>query len=502
MGKGKSVTNADSFLTPKREDSLSTRIRDFFLAFADLFKLPAGFWIIIVGFMINSMAYFGMLTLIATFLNQDVGLPDRWASPVVSVFTAFVTLFMLGFGSLAERLGVRRGLLVALLCCVVGRIVYSGVPSFTTSLWVAVPVIITALMLIAAGEAIQQPLTYAGVKQYTDEKSSAMGYGLIYALMNLGIFFIGLLSPLVRVPIDEILKARKEGLPEPASILAPLADKVTSGIGGVNWMCTFINLLGLLFVAVMFTRRVESNKLRIEDEEKKAAERLAASSMSLTDRVYAYFAEGPFTNARFLFFIFMLFPVQTLFAHQWLTLPAYVLRAYPQGVADRMEWIVNWINPGIIFLGVPIATALTRRVNVYTMMIIGSLVSAIPTFFLCSEPNLYLLITYLVLFSIGEALWQPRFLQYAAELAPEGKVAQYMGLANVPWISVKMTTGLYSGFLLEKYCPKEGQQDTATMWFIYGLIAIVSPIGLILGRKWVMRGPQMGGTPKSESATA
>ena len=55
----------------------------------------------------------------------------------------------------------------------------------------------------------------------------------------------------------------------------------------------------------------------------------------------------------------MLLPVRTLFAHQWLTMPQYILRAYDQGVADRMEWLVNWINPGIIFVGVPIATALT-----------------------------------------------------------------------------------------------------------------------------------------------
>ena len=80
----------------------------------------------------------------------------------------------------------------------------------------------------------------------------------------------------------------------------------------------------------------------------------------------------------FIFFIFMLLPVRTLFAHQWLTMPQYILRSYPQGVADKMEWLVNWINPAIIFVGVPLATALTRHINVYTMMVIGSLVSAVP----------------------------------------------------------------------------------------------------------------------------
>ena len=210
--------------------------------------------------------------------------------------------------------------------------------------------------------------------------------------------------------------------------------------------------------------------------------------LSLSTRVRDYFREGPFTNVRFIFFIFMLLPVQTLFAHQFLTMPLYVLRAYPESVGDRMEWIVNWINPGIIFLGVPIAAALTRRANVYTMMIVGTGVSALPTFLLCGGPDLSLLLTYLVVFSIGEALWQPRFLQYAAELAPEGKVAQYMGLASIPWLMAKATTGFYSGYMLSRYCPEDGVQDTPTMWLIYGFIALASPIGLLLGRSWVMSG--------------
>ena len=69
-----------------------------------------------------------------------------------------------------------------------------------------------------------------------------------------------------------------------------------------------------------------------------------------------------------------------------------------------MEWLVNWINPLIIFVGVPLATVFTRRVHVYTMMIVGSLVSAAPTFLLVFGPDLKLLLSYFVLFSIGEVL--------------------------------------------------------------------------------------------------
>ncbi len=467
--------------------SVTAKAKDFVYAYVDLFQLPRAFWFIIAAFTIDSMAYFGVLTLITAYVAGDIGLSDQWASIVVSVFTGFVTLFMIGVGGLAERLGVRRGLQLSLLICLLGRFLYCTAAEVEGNILIGC-VLLVGLVFSALGEGILQPLSYSGIKQYTDKKTNAMGYGLIYAMMNLGIVMIGLISPLIRVPVDDILDARKKGDVEIESIYTPVANLVGSGISAVNWVCVLLTGVALILFFLTMTKTAEANKLRPEDEKKKAKERADAAGLSWVRRVRKYFRDGPFSNPRFLFFIFMLLPVQTLFAHQWLTMPLYVLRAYPEGVGDRMEWIVNWINPGIIFFGVPIATAITRRTNVYTMMIIGTAVSALPTFLLTTGPSLTTLITYLVIFSIGEALWQPRFLQYAAELAPEGKVAQYMGLANVPWITAKMTTGLYSGWILAQYCPETGSKDTETMWLIYAFIALLSPIGLLLGRKWVMAG--------------
>ncbi len=97
-----------------------------------------------------------------------------------------------------------------------------------------------------------------------------------------------------------------------------------------------------------------------------------------------------------------------------------------------------------------------------------------------------------MIFLIGEALWSARFLEYALPSSPlPGRVAQYMGLANVLWLLAKGTTGLYSGWMLAKFCPKGVPVDqlrTDRMWFIYGCIAMLSPIGLWLARKWVMAG--------------
>ena len=457
----------------------------FVSSFSDLMRLPRAFWLVIGAFVIDAMAYFGVLTLMTTYLSSDLGWGDTKAGITVSIFTMIVTLLMLGVGSYAEGFGLRKAISAALALAFLGRIFYSWAPQMGGGILVAM-VVLAAILVVATGEAILQPVCYSGIKQYTDAKTSSMGYGLIYAFMNLGIVGVGALSSWLR-PAVEDFKSGKTVAPGAGHTVEFFSSFSATGVQAVNWACAILTGLTLVWFAVSMTRKVAANKLRPDDAEAQHK----GPKLPLARRLREFFTGGPFSNPRFIFFIFMLLPIRTLFAHQWLTMPQYIMRAYDKDVADRMELLVNWINPGIIFIGVPVATALTRHVNVYTMMIIGSLVSAVPTFLLCSGPNLTLLITYFVIFSIGEALWSARFLEYASELAPPGRIAQYMGLANVPWLLAKGTTGFYSGWMLSKYCPQgtaPADMHTGTMWFIYGCVAMLSPIGLWMARRWAMAG--------------
>lgn len=461
-------------------------LRQFWNSFAELRRLPAGLWHVIGAYAVESSAYFGVLTLMTIYLTTDLHWGDVGAGMTVSVFTMLVTLFMLGIGSYAEQFGLRRPILFALAISTVGRLIYSLAPKLAGSSTGAALLVLFSLLVVAIGSAILQPVCYGGVKQFTDEKTNSMGYGLIYAIMNLGIVATAALSSWIRPGVQRILDgAQPAGAG--AALLEPLARVTASGVQAMNVVCTGITLLTLVLFGLLMTSRAEARKVR-----SRAAPVVVSGAGGLGGgALRRYFAEGPFANHRFVFFIFMLLPVRTLFAHQWLTMPSYILRAYPGGVADRMEWLVNWINPLIIFFGVPIATALTRHINVYRMMVVGTLVSALPTFLLCAGPNLTLLISYFVLFSIGEALWSARFYEYASELAPPGRVAQFMGLALVPWLLAKGVTGLYSGWMLDRFCPEQvppPQLETGALWFVYGCIALTTPIGLWLARNWVKAG--------------
>ncbi|HEY0883207.1 MAG TPA: hypothetical protein VGD87_16845, partial [Archangium sp.] len=165
------------------------------------------------------------------------------------------------------------------------------------------------------------------------------------------------------------------------------------------------------------------------------------------------------------------------------------------------EW-VSAMNPAIIVLGTPLVAGLTARINVLTMMTIGTAVSAAATFLLVPGPNLHLLLTYVIIFSIGEALWSSRFLEYVATLAPPARVGVYMGVANLPWFLAKFTTGLYSGWMIKTFIPKEGPQDTSTLWLIYAFIACSSPVGLLLARRWLSQGVKGSGENQTSPAAA
>ncbi len=426
-----------------------------------IFSSSRAFWLVNMVNFGDGICYFGILTLMTLFLGGSVGMSDAMTGISVSTFTGLATLFMFGGGFVSDKYGVRKALSIALSLLLVGRVLlsFASVPAGAGLPEVGYVLSWVALVIMALGSGILQPALYAGAKEYTNPKVSAIAFSFIYAIMNLGIVFENFISPFIRT--DEPFIGNIHGL--------------GWGIMGVFLTCTAITGLMLLLHMTFFTKKVEQScRVAVVNEEEN-------KNKTWKQRI----AEMPFRDARFMCFIFLLLPVYTLFAHQFLTMPDYIIRVFPAEVGAKFEWI-NGINPFIIVFGVPLIAMLTRKVNVFTMLIIGTSVSALTTFLLIgSTPSLTMLIAYVIIFSIGEAAWSSRFYEYVGDLAPVGQVGAYMGLANVPWFLAKFTTGLYSGSMLAHFVPAQGPQDPGSMWLIYAFIACISPVGLLLTRKWI-----------------
>jgi len=407
------------------------------------------YWLVNLVNFTDGIAYFGILSLLTLYLTRDLGLAEARASVSVSVFTGLVTLFMLLGGFLCDRWGTRHAITISLVLGFVGRAGLWAAPGIGDDSRTVFVLLSLAIMGLATG--ILQPALYAGVKETTGSKVAAMGFSLLYAVMNLGIMAESFVSPFLRS--DGVILGGIQGL--------------NLGIRGVIGCMTLITL-GQLIIHVLLFPRISAPP---ETKEPTTEEKVAAG-------------KNPILDPRFLAFIFILVPVRTLFAHQWLTVPDYVFNCFPAGVSNRYEWFTA-LNPLVVTIAVPILTHLTGRVSVLRMMIVGTAVSASATFLLALPPEAGRLISYVILFSLGESLWASRFLEYIAQLAPPGRVGAYMGVANLPWFVAKFTTGFYSGLMISWYIPKTGPQNPEFLWTAYGAFACLSPLGLLLAYPWL-----------------
>ncbi|MFO0575604.1 MAG: MFS transporter [Polyangia bacterium] len=459
-----------------RGKTVGAALREVIQPIRDFARIPRALSVgVNLPYFIEGLVYFGTLTVLTKYLSENVALGDIRAGHLTALLTGGITAAMFVLGELGDRWGARRALLCALSFLLAGRVCMALGETLHLPVGSWRPLMLLNLLgmsLIITGYGSYQPTAYAAVKQYTDEKTAAMGYAMLYALANLGAFASGLVSPWVR--------HRSE------SIFPP------NGITGVFWMYVGLTVMALLITAFGLPRQKKA-------EPELVARALTAAPADLATDLTAKKAEPalfslewirshPLWDAKFAFFIFVLIPVQTLFAHGWLTLPLYIERAFRHTpwVSQNFEFFSN-LNPLLIFVLTPLLTALTARTDVYKMMIIGTAIMAAPTLLLTVGPSPALLLLYTLTMSIGEAMWQPRFLQYVAEIAPPGKTGMYMGVAQLPWFLTKLLTGMYSGWFLKKYCPAEGPQDTQFMWLVYSCIAMASPICLFLARGWVGR---------------
>jgi len=507
--------------------------------FVDLIHAPRALWGINLAYVLEGMVYFGMLGYLAMhfsgFIFQGIEsqeIRDGYSHNMVMVLTAGITIAMFFLGFIADKKGVRLALIAAFFLLLSGRLLISAAPTVMgleptpEGLWSPLHLVtMGGILLVVIGYGMYQPAAYTAVRQFTTPKTAAMGFAMLYALMNLG----GWLPSFAFLLRDD--------------------DFLGLGITGTYWFYTAATVLALVFTLLILTRatvkkaitqaKEETEQINAEEEAGKSEEQKAeaaakaesaaaaeaASSgfvpvhmwllvLAVLGGVYVtvgepwsyvvmgvlaagwtvaalipasgrWLAKHPLADGKFFFFIFCLIPVQTLFTYNWLILPQYIERSYEGWIGEYFEIPAN-LNPILIFVLAPMIAAITQKARVYNMMIWGTLIMAAPAFLLAIGPYWWTLFPYILIMTVGEAMWQPRFLQYAAEIAPEGRTGMYMGVAQLPWFLTKMIVPwLYSGWMIGRYCPPEGEQNTEFMWLIFACIAISSTVMLVLAKGWI-----------------
>ncbi len=466
----------------------------FIAKFTVLKSAPRELWII-YWCKVMEVAAYGLINMgIMLYLINDLQLGDEGAGSFVAFWAILISLFTVIAGSLSDAMGVRKTLMVAFLICVVTRILAAviGDPILSPLL---------AFVPMAAGVGMTIPVMVAATRRYTTKAQSSMAFSLLYVLMNVGFIISGWLFDEVRVWMG------KDGIFEIAGLQFSLYETIFL-------LAAAFTVLGLAPVMFLMRKGVEMPDEGDEPIIDPAAEatveggpfKVMRETLVKTGKIFGSVVSEK-TFWRFMLLLALVVGVRMVFYQMHFTLPPWADREMGFGSRFGKAWGV--LNPALICILAPIFGALGNRISSYTVIVVGTTLSAVPCILLALpidtfaflldtpvatvikgflsidgdlSPLYFNLIFFAILFSIGEALWSPRLYEYTASVAPKGKEATYMSMSLLPMFVGKMTVGALSGFLLANYCPAEGGRNSAILWLVVAGMAVATPVFIVLLR--------------------
>ena len=506
-----------------------------------LFQSPRELWIIYFAKFLEMLAMFLLLYTVTLWLSRDLGLSDVEAGSMVGIYSLALSVITFFIGFFADSWGFRETLIVAFAVSTVAR----GTMAFAQSRWLGIASLMLLTIGTAGGAPVMntairrytkvQTRAFAFSLYYVTFNVSAAVAGVLidvskaalpapkamaipvlgmlqmsqYRLTYVVGFACALISFLISLSLRKGIDLEKDPdgfapgtrvasgfmwfmfmvagmvvvqLSSTLLAVTPFKFELTNTI---LWrsavVCAALSTLGVwaLHRSGLFLPHKSTAAEAAEDGSAAAPAPLVEAEKTSNPLKVAFGVMRERSFWRFMLFVGLLVFVKLIFSHSHFTFPKYSLRemgeAFPLGAFQA-------INPILIIVLVPIATAMTRHRSAFSIIVLGSIVSALSPFVLVLGASYATILGMIVLLSIGECLWSPRLYEYTASIAPRGREASYMGMSSLPMFFAKMAVGPMSGFLLAKYCPPTGARQSWIMWLIIGLTTLVGPILIVLLR--------------------
>lgn len=184
---------------------------------------------------------------------------------------------------------------------------------------------------------------------------------------------------------------------------------------------------------------------------------------------------------RFFILVMLLTVIKSIYTHLSITLPIYMYRSIGEDSHFSYFMILHLL---VLLVFTPLLTSLIRDFDHYTLLEIGSCASSLSSAVFLYGSNYYTIGLFVVYLSIGEAIYAPRLVDYTLQIAPKGKEAIYLGVANFTNAFSIAITGVSSGLLLSSFCPETGPKNCSLVWLSIGLYSIIPSLIILLGRKF------------------
>jgi dipeptide/tripeptide permease len=410
------------------------------------------FWVANVMELFERAAYYGLNSVLAVYLTNSIAAGGLGASEQSVgflqgiVYAATYVLPILG-GALADRYGYRRMLLVAFSLLASGYFAAGHMSVYA--------LVFLALLVMATGAGLFKPIISGTIARSTDERTSSVGFGIYYWMINLGAF------------------------------LAPL---VVSVLKGFSWQYVFTAsaaYTGLMLVPAAFLYRdpprPESTK-RLKDVLVEAAEVLGDARFMLMIVVYSGFWILYFQNFGSVLWYLRDFVDRAPVSAAVTSLLSSV--GLPWKFTFDAEH-VTVINAGmIILLQVWVSRAVKER-PALPVMVTGMALGAVGFACLAASRNPWVLVTGIAVFSLGEMTAHPKYYSFVGLAAPADRKAVYMGYAFLYGVFGSLLGSNLGAFLYERMLkpalgtPRAGAQ-ARLFWLLFAVLDVVAAAGLVV----------------------
>jgi len=482
---------------------------------------PRDMWILFAYLVVTYIAYSSQNYSLVLWLSADCGLGDVAAGTYITVWSIMLSMVGMVAGALVDTIGIKRTLFFSVTFLLIARVSLTFITDPTV-------VFIVGFIPFAIGFAIVSPVISVAIKRFTTKESAALGFGLFYVIMNAAYAVGGIFFDKVRG----------------AYLVKDAAGKIINDNAGTAFfgyhlstyqtLYLYVLIMTIASVALLFFIRSGVELEEETDAEGKKRARVVIKPVMQHGSGLAAVKSAAVKTAQMLksvvsekyFWIFISIIGLTIFVRMVFfqfhyTFPKYGLRVL--GLDAKIGAIYGVLNPVLIIFLVPLAALLTKKIDSYKLLVVGSIVSAGACFIVLipgsslawvtdtvlgelifvkllgnfptvealranpPTPDYWPLILFIVIFTIGEAIWSPKLMQFTAEIAPKGKEGTYLALAILPFFLAKLIAGPMSGLLLNTYLPVGPNNqilgpypDHPIVWVWIGGMALIPPIGLLL----------------------
>lgn len=372
-------------------------------------------------------AWYGMFMVLALYLTLPadqgaLGFSQAQKGQMMGTVTFMLYLLPIFTGALADRLGYRKVLAASYIILLSGYFLMSRFETYWS--------VYMVFVLIAIGGSMFKPVISATIARTTDARNSGLGFGIFYMIVNIGAF------------------------------IGPI---FASKMRAFDWDYVFYIssfIIGLNLVMLLFYREP-------------AGERKTGSIGSEIKTVLSNVVKV-LTDFKFTLFLLIIAGFWSMYLQLFYSLPVYIgqwmdtsliynwLADFSPNLAAAVGTSEGIVNPEMltnmdamfIVMFQVLVSGFVMRFKPLSTMMSGILIASLGIGLMFAFNNPFYLFVSILIFGLGEMTTSPKVSEYIGRIAPEGKVALYMGCSYIPLALGNLAAGFLSGDLYESMSDK------------------------------------------------